>query len=70
MNKTVFFESRYDTNIKKFMTMSEIDEFIAGREGTSLDVDIMCSDVITNRGDVFPLLNVDIDKLFDTSIGE
>ena len=70
MNKTVFFESRYDTNIKKFMTMSEIDEFVARREGTSLDVGVMCSDVITNRGDVFPLLNLDIDKLFDTSIGE
>lgn len=69
MNKTIFFESRYDTNIKKFLTMSEIDEFIAGREGTSLDVEIMCSDVITNRGDVFPLLNVDIDQLFDTSVG-
>lgn len=70
MNKTVFFESRYNTNIEEFLTTSEIDEFIAGREGISLDVDIMCSDVITNRGDVFPLLNVDIEKLFDISIGK
>lgn len=70
MNKTVFFESRYDTDIKEFLTMSEIDEFIAKRDGKSLDVNIICSDVITNRGDVFPLLNVDIEKIFDTSIGE
>ena len=70
MNKTVFFENRYNTNIEEFLTTSKIDEFIAGREGISLDVDIMCSDVITNRGDVFPLLSVDIEKLFDISIGK
>lgn len=70
MNKTVFFENRYNTNIEEFLTTSKIDEFIAGREGVSLDVDIMCSDVITNRGDVFPLLSVDIEKLFDKSIGK
>lgn len=69
MNKTVFFESRYNTSIKEFLTTSEIDDFIAMREGESLDINIINSDIITNRGDVFPLLDVDIEKTFKKSIG-
>ncbi|CAD6492807.1 MAG: hypothetical protein CHKLHMKO_00348 [Candidatus Argoarchaeum ethanivorans] len=65
---TVIFEGKYNTDISKFATMEEIDNFVAEKEGKMLDIVLLGDDLITSRGDIFPLLDTDIDNAFDKAL--
>lgn len=63
---TVLFEEKYKVNIKEFATTSEIDEFIAKKEGKkNLEVVSIGTDIVSARGAIIPIVNMDIDGIFD-----
>ena len=41
-NKTVIFEEKYNTNIKNFNTVEDIDKFIEKKEGKKLEIVSSC----------------------------
>jgi len=65
---TVLFEQKYNTNIEDFSTTSQINKFIEDKEGKELEIAVVETDIITTRGDIFPMLDVDIDKTFKEAI--
>ncbi len=66
---TVLFEEKYKVNIEDFLTTSEIDEFVANKAGKkSLEVVFVGYDIVSNRGDVLPMIDTDIDARLDKSI--
>lgn len=66
---TVIFEEKYGVDIDRFSNTHEIDDFIAKREGKkSLEVVLFGVDIVSTRGDVFPLLDIDINKSFEKAI--
>lgn len=66
---TVIFEEKYDVDINAFSTTSEINDFIAKREGKkALDISMLGEDLVTNRGDILPLKDMDIHSVFDKII--
>lgn len=66
---TVLFEDEYGVNIENFSTTCEIDKFVAKENGTeSLEVVLIHPDIVTPRGDVFPKVDVDIDKEFNKAL--
>ncbi len=67
--KTVIFEQKYGTDIQKFSTTEQIDEFIESRLGRELRVTPHEGHIVTKRGSIFPLKNYDIDSNLDKILG-
>lgn len=63
--KTVIFEKKYDTDIKKYNTTEQVDSFIEGKLGKKLSVKRVETNVVSLRGSIFPLKRLDINKRFD-----
>ncbi len=61
--KTVLFEEKYNVDISEFLTTEEVDKFIEKKERKKLEI-------VNDRGNVFPVLDVDIDSVFDKTIGK
>ena len=51
--KTVIFERKYGTDIKKFSTTEQVDDFIEGKLGRKLQVKVHEGNVVTRRGSIF-----------------
>jgi hypothetical protein len=68
MAKTVLFEDRYKTNISKFSSTEQITEFLEDTLGRPLEVISINQNIVTKRGNVFPIVKVDIDKKIDKAI--
>jgi len=67
--RTVLFEDEYKVQIKDFSTTNDVDELVAKRLGKkSLDVVLICPDIISPRGLVIPIVNIDINGSFDKAI--
>jgi len=67
--KTVIFEIKYGTDIKKFSTTEQVDYFIEGKLGRVLRVTPHEGHIVTKRGSIFPLKNYDIDTELDKILG-
>ena len=65
---TVLFEKKYNTQIKNFSTTSQVNKFVEKEEGKKLDVVVIKTDVVTSRGDILPMLDENIDEMFDKAI--
>ena len=64
--KTVLFEEKYDVDITSFSATEEIDKLIAAKEGLDeLEIVSLDGGIVDNRGNILPILDVDIDSLFD-----
>ncbi len=61
--KTVLFEEKYNVDISEFLTTEEVDKFIEKKERKKLEI-------VNDRGNVFPVLDMDIDSVFDKTIGK
>lgn len=65
---TILFEQKYNTNVEDFSTTSQINKFVEDKEGKSLEVVVVKTDIITTRGDVFPTVDINIDRAFEAAI--
>lgn len=65
---TVLFEQKYNTNIEDFSTTSQINKFVEDKEGKDLEIVVVETDIITTRGDIFPMLDINIDKTFEAAL--
>ncbi len=68
--KTVLFEEKYNVDICEFSTTEEVDKFIEKREGKKLEIVSLEGGIVNARGNVFPVLDMDIDSVFDKAIGK
>ncbi len=68
--KTVLFEEKYNVDISEFLTTEEVDKFIEKKEGKKLEIVSLEGGVVNARGNVFPVLDIDIDSVFDKTIGK
>ncbi len=66
---TVLFEDKYNVKIKDFSTTCEVDKFVARKTGKkSLRVVPVSPDIISARGAVIPVVDVEINGMFDKAI--
>lgn len=65
---TILFEKKYKTEIRNFSTTSQVNKFIEKEEGKKLDVVMIATDIVTSRGDILPMLDENIDEMFDKAI--
>lgn len=66
---TIIFEDKYGVDISDFTNTHEIDDYIARRENkASLDVVLFGADIVSTRGDVFIMSDIDIEKSFDKKL--
>jgi hypothetical protein len=63
--KTVIFEDKYGTDIKKYNTTEQVDAFIESKIGRKLNVKRVETDVFTWRGSILPIKRRDINKKLD-----
>ena len=63
--KTVIFEDKYGTDIKKYNTTEQVDAFIESKIGRKLNVKRVETNVVTRRGSILPIKRHDIDKKLD-----
>lgn len=63
--KTVIFEEKYGTDIKKYNTTEQVDSFIEDRLGRKLNVKRIETNVVTRRGSILPISRLDINKKLD-----
>lgn len=63
--KTVIFEKKYSTDIKKYNTTEQVDSFIEDKLGRKLKVKRVDTNVVSLRGSILPLKRFDINKKFD-----
>ncbi len=63
--KTVIFEKKYGTDIKKYNTTEQVDSFIEDRLGRKLNVKRVETNVVTRRGSILPISRLDINKKLD-----
>ncbi|GBE54759.1 hypothetical protein BMS3Bbin15_00920 [archaeon BMS3Bbin15] len=68
--KTVLFEEKYNVDISEFLTTEEVDKFIEKKEGKKLEIVSLEGGIVNARGNVFPVLDIDIDSVFDKTIGK
>ncbi len=68
--KTVLFEEKYNVDISEFLTTEEVDKFIEKKERKKLEIVSLEGGIVNERGNVFPVLDVDIDSVFDKTIGK
>jgi hypothetical protein len=66
---TVLFEVKYKVEVKDFSTTCDIDKFVARKTGKkSLKIMSVSLDIISVRGAVIPVVDVDINGMFDKAI--
>ena len=66
---TILFESKYKTDIRNFSTTEEVDIFLTKKLGKkSLKLISLDQSIVSKRGCIFPMKNVDIDKSFFDSL--
>jgi len=63
--KTVIFEKKYGTDIKKYNTTEQVDSFIEGKLGRKLNVKRVETNVVSRRGSILPVKRFDINKRLD-----
>jgi hypothetical protein len=63
--KTVIFEKKYGTDIKKYNTTEQVDSFIEDRLDRKLNVKRVETNVVARRGSILPLNKLDINKKLD-----
>jgi len=66
--KTVLFEKMYDTDISKFSTTSEVNDFLVEKLKKPLKTVSLPQNIVSKRGSVFPIKSLDIDGMFDNSL--
>ncbi len=66
---TVLFEDKYSVKIKDFSTTCEVDKFVARKTGKKpLKIVSVSPDIISTGGTVIPVMNADINGMFDKAI--
>ncbi len=69
MSKTVIFEEKYGVGIEQFSTTSDVEKFIEDKIGRKLQV-VESDDhgIVSTRGNIFKLIDYDINRRFDETI--
>jgi hypothetical protein len=68
MTKTIIFEEKYKTNINKFSSTDQITDFLEVKLNKRLKVISLNQNLVSNRGNTFPLNNTDIDAELDKAL--
>lgn len=64
-SSTILFESKYKTDIRNFSTTEEVDIFLTKKlSKKSLKLVSLDQNIVSKRGCIFPMKNIDIDKTF------
>ncbi len=68
-SKTVIFEEKYGVDIEKFSTTSDVEKFIEDEIGRELQViEHGGHGIVSTRGNIFKLIDYDIDRRLDEII--
>jgi hypothetical protein len=62
------FEQYFGVNPNIFNSVEEIDEFIEKKTGRKLDIGYKHEDIAPARGNIFPLKDLNPDKIIDAAI--
>lgn len=63
--KTVIFEDKYGTDIKKYNTTEQVDSFIESKISRKLNVKRVETNVVTRRESILPIKRSDINEKLD-----
>jgi hypothetical protein len=68
--KSLIFEKKYDTSIKNFKTIEEIDSFIQEKTGKKLEYKRSDNIIMAKGGSVFKLTSINSGKKMDKLISK
>ncbi|MBF0465713.1 MAG: hypothetical protein HQK88_12140 [Nitrospirae bacterium] len=63
-----YFQQLFGEDPKKFNTVEEIDSFIEKKKGLKLKVEFLYPDIVSVRGSVFPVKEMDVNKIIDNAL--
>jgi hypothetical protein len=66
--QTVIFENKYKVDINKFSTTHQVTAFLEKKLNKSLETVSLRQNMVSNRGNIFPVTQIDINKKLDKAL--